>query len=82
MYAKIELIWEGILKQYNKQQHSKPEKFFKGLIEVMVCGTAIHLRLLVNKPILIKRSHSAFQWVFSFYCNQDNINLTYDELNE
>lgn len=36
--------------QYSKQQHIKPEKCFKGLTEVMVCGTGIHLILLVNEP--------------------------------
>ena len=37
------------------QQYIKEEKNFKGLIEVMVFGTGIHLRLLVNELILIKR---------------------------
>lgn len=58
------------------------EKFFKGLIEVMVYGTAIHLRLLVNELILIKSSQVAYQWIFFLLLQSDTINFTYDELNE
>lgn len=48
----------------------------------MVYGTGIPLKPLVNEPILIKRSQGAFQWVFFFSLLTDNINFTYDELNE
>lgn len=37
----------------------KPERIFQRLIEVMVYETRIRPRLLVNKRILIKRSHDA-----------------------
>ena len=63
MYAKgRDNLRKGILNLFSilrnnikKQQYIKEEKNFKGLIEVMVFGTGIHLRLLVNELILIKR---------------------------
>ena len=63
MYAKgTDNLRKGILNLFSilrnnikKQQYIKEEKNFKGLIEVMVFGTGIHPRLLVNELILIKR---------------------------